>query len=418
MFKMRRNFIITRTILFNTGILLSLFVFGGIVQISGVLSITKTNFIIFLGMMVFLLISTRNFYLKDGSQYIRPLCCLSLYIVLNAFFTKAPAKYCIVYIYLFTLLPFVGVMFSEKMLGRNENTFDFTRSFFFFIAVFQIPVLFFQIMFADEISVILGRDTFNLGLIDMYFGSFFIKSDYTLTLLMNVLLVNVLWYLKIRGGIRYIFIAILFCAIAMTNSKMGLIVFFIIINIYWMDKLFQINLITLAILLPTVSVILILLVFNVDFHALYNNFFQEVNWIEHRASKGEVVPRYAVLLAFMFEKVNLWGYGLFDYYNYFSMEWKFYAGHSLWLTIYNDVGLFGVLLTLWLLWSIIHKSIRKTSEGLCYFSILVCYSFISVLFSDLGAMVIVFFFMQTFPRFLKRIEPEAIKPKKHETQFT
>jgi len=406
---MLRNFSFTQIILLNFIVLISLFLFGGLIQTIGLLSITKTNFAIFTGIVFLLFIAANKLYPLGSKDYILPLFLFGIYIVINGFLHHTTALYTVVYLYLFFMIPMVSSMFTEKLLGKSQNCFEFSKSFFYILAISQLPILLFQTFFPEIITNLISQDYLNINLIDMRYGSFFIKSDYTLTLFMNILFVNTLWHFKGEKSIRFLFIFLLFLAILMTNSKMGLIAFGVITAIYMIEQSFKFNRFSPVILSPIIAGIIVLLIVNIDFQTISNNIVYEMQKVEYKAFKGGAIPRYGVLLVLLSNKINLLGNGLFDYYNYFSMNWKFYAGHSLWLTIYNDIGIIGVGLTLWFFWGIIHTSLKKNAEGISYFFILISYSFVSVLLSDLGAMIIIFFFLYTYPRM--RSCSQLLKPK-------
>lgn len=279
----------------------------------------------------------------------------------------------------------------------------------------QIPFLLIQNIFSDAIGSFLVKTRLNISFVDLHVGSFFIKSDYTLTLFMNVLLINILWHLKVKKAVRFTLALLIFSAIFMTNSNMGLINFTIIIIAFWISKVKHFNKMITASLIAVTAGTITIVILCIDFQTLFNDLLLEVERIEYIALKGEMIPRYSGLLMLLSKKINLWGYGLMDYYNYFSLQWKFYAGHSLWLTVYNDIGLVGVGLTLWVLWSMVHKDNNRSTEGYCLFFVMVSYSFVSVLLSDLGAMVILFFFMQTFPRMLEQNQLMQIHQQEYET---
>jgi hypothetical protein len=395
---MRRNFILTQSILLNSIILLALFVVGGAAQISGLISITKTNLMIFAGIIFLLFVAANKLYPLGSKNYVLPLSFLCIYILINAFFHDSPILYCIVYIYLLLMIPMAAALFAEKLLGKNQNCFEFTKYFFYALAILQIPILFFQTVFSGTIANIASQNSLNIFSIDMQYGSFFIKSDYTLTLFMNILFANTLWRFKKKKLIHFLFILILFLAIFMTESKMGIIVFFITTFIYLVERVLKFNRFSPVFLIVVTIGIVALLIVIIDFKTIFSSLVYEMQKIEYRSFKGGAIPRYGVLLLLLSSKISFWGHGLFDYYNYFSMNWKFYAGHSLWLSIYNDIGIVGVALTIWWFWGIIHPSLKKSAEGISYFLILILYSFISSLLSDLGAMIIVFFFLYTYPR--------------------
>lgn len=395
---MPRNFIFTQTILLNSSVLLSLFFLGGIAQIFGLISITRTNFIIFAGIIFLLFVAANKLYPLGSKNYVLPLSFLFIYVLINAFFHDSSILYCIVYIYLLLMIPMAGALFAEKLLGKNPNCFEFTKYFFYVLAILQIPILFFQTVFSGTIAGIASQNSLNIFSIDVQYGSFFIKSDYTLTLFMNILFANTLWRFKKKKLIHFLFILILFLAILMTESNMGLIVFFVTTFIYLVERVLKSNRFSpLFLIVLTIGIVALLIVI-IDFNTIFNSLVYEMQKIEYQAFKGGTIPRYGVLVMLLSSKISFLGHGLFDYYNYFSMNWKFYAGHSLWLTIYNDIGIVGVALTIWWFWGIIHPSLKKNAERISYFFILILYSFISNLLSDLGAMIIVFFFLYTYPR--------------------
>lgn len=396
---MSRNFILTQTILLNSIILLSLFVFGGSVQLFGQVSITETNSVIILGIIFLQFVSPNKLYPFGNKNYLYPLSFLSIYILLNAFFHHSPVLYCIAYLYLLIAIPLIGSMFSEKLLGKNLNSFEFTKYFFYALAIIQLPILLIQNTFPEMLSSLASQNIINM--FDMQFGTFFIKSDYTLTLLMNILLANTLWQSEKKNMSYLIWICLFFLVIIMTNSKIGIIAFGLVITIYLIEKSLKSIRFSPVFLSVLIFGIIAFLIATLNIQDIIDQISYEMYVIDYRANKGLAIPRYGVISQLISSKINFCGNGIFDYYDYLSKTWKFYAGHSLWLTIYIEIGIIGVMLTFWFFWGIIHPSLKKSGEGVSYFFILVMYSFVSVLLNDLGAMIIIFFFLYTYPRMVR-----------------
>jgi len=395
---MRRNFILTQSVLLNSIILSALFVMGGATQLFSHISITKTNILISMGIVFLQFISGNKLYPFGNKNYLFPLSFLCVYILLSAFFHHSSVLYCIAYLYLLIAIPLISSMFSEKLLGKNPNCFEFTKYFFYALTIFQIPILLLQNAFPEILSSLTWQYSLNIiDTIDLQFGSFFIKSDYTLTMLMNILLANKLWQSEKKNLTCLLWILLFLLVIIMTNSKIGVLVFFVVITIYLIEKALKHIRFSPVFLSVLIVGIIVILISTLNIQSIIDQIFHEMQAIDYRANKGLQVSRYGVLSQLLSSKINFWGNGIFDYYNYFFKTWKFYAGHSLWLTVYFEIGIIGVILTLWFFWGIIHPSIKKSGEGVSYFFILVMYSFISVLLSDLGAMIIIFFFLYTYP---------------------
>ena len=172
---------------------------------------------------------------------------------------------------------------------------------------------------------------------------------------------------------------------------MSKLLFVFIWTTFLFDNIFSINKYLTIALFFSVFSIFMAIIFNVDFNEYYNTLNYEIFRVSNLAEQYKVLPRHAVVLL-LFKKGALFGNGLYDYYNYLTKEWKFYAGHSLWFSLYNDTGPLGCLLILWFYWKLFLTSAKIKLVGVVQFSLAMFYSSISFLLYDAGAMLLLTFF--------------------------
>lgn len=370
-------------------VLILLFLSGGLLQLLSIISITKTNILIAIFIIIILVyVSTIN-DLFMFSVRIWPILLYFLFLLFVSFYHNNS----IITFLSFSLsmvIPFSAFLFSKKVLCKNIYTSDLILKFFYLILIIQVPVLLIQNLYGANI---IAFSNAPISLIDFTTGTFFMKSDLTLGLFANLFLIYLLFqaHNKISKKQTIFFILLLFAIIILINSKMSKLAFVFVWSVFLVDKIFSVNKFLAIALLFSIFIAIIVTVANLDLNEYLNvlNYerFRVDNLVEHSAT----LPRYAVFLL-LFKKVSLFGNGLYDYYNYLTKEWKFYAGHSLWFSLYNDIGPLGCFLILWFYWKIFLTSAKIKLVGFAQFSLAVIYSSISFLLYDTGAMLLLTFF--------------------------
>jgi len=370
-------------------VLALLFLLGGFLQFFSIISITKTNilFVIFVSMILVYTIK-----ICDLGRFILKLFPILLYFfyIQFIFFYHNNSIITFLAFSLSAIFPLLAFLFSKKVLCKEIYTANLIIKFFCFILIVQVPVLLIQRFYGENI---IGFFNAPISTIDFNTGTFFIKSDPTLGLFANLFLVYLLFQSRtiISRKQTILFILLLFAIIILINSKMSKLMFVFVWTAFFLDNIFSINKYLAIVLSFSMFLIFIAIIANVNFSEYSSSLNYEIFRISNLAEQYKNLPRHAVILL-LFKKNALLGNGLYDYYNYLTKEWKFYAGHSLWFSLYNDTGPLGCFLILWFYWKLFLSSAKIKLVGVIHFSLAVFYSSISFLLYDAGAMLLLTFF--------------------------
>jgi len=370
-------------------VLTVLFLGGGLLQRLSIITITKTNIVIVAIIILVLVRTSKTYDLATVSVKTYPILLYFFYI-LFIFLYHQNSIVTFLAFSLSTIIPLSSFLFSKKVLCNNNSTSNSILKFFSLILIIQVPILLIQCFYGAHILSFLNIST---ALIDVRTGTFFINSDSTLGLFANLFLVYLLFQFRNRISIKktVFFILPLFAVIILINSKMSKLSFVFIWSVFLLDKIFSKNKYLAMALFFSILLVFIVMVANINLSEYSSALNYERFRINDLADQGNNLPRYAVFLLIC-KKGALFGNGLYDYYNYLTKEWKFYAGHSLWFSLYNDTGPLGCLLILWFYWKIFLASAKNKLVGLAQFTLAVLYSSISFLLYDAGAMLLLTFF--------------------------
>lgn len=370
-------------------VLAILFFLGGVLQRLSIISITKTNIIT---VAIIILVLVRISKICDLSKFSLKVYPILLYFfyILFVFLYHQNSIVTFLAFSLSTIIPLSSFLFSKKVLCKNNGTADSILKFFYLISIVQVPILLIQGFCGADIIAFLNTPT---ALIDFRTGTFFINSDSTLGLFANLFLIYLLFQSRNRISKKQtvFFILLLFAIIMLINSKMSKLAFIFVWSIFLLDKTFSANKFLAMVLLFSIFLAIIVIFANLNLNEYSDALNYERFRIDNLAEQSATLPRYAVFLLLL-KKGALFGNGLYNYYNYFTKEWKFYAGHSLWFSLYNDTGPLGCLLILWFYWKIFLASAKIKLVGFAQFSLAMFYSSISFLLYDAGAMLLLTFF--------------------------
>ena len=290
------------------------------------------------------------------------------------------------------LFPLTVFLFTRGVICDNSDAEESTITFLFTLLIIQVPVLIVQSFYFDHMSFPSG---ISVDMVDVRYGTFFMKSDATVGLFANLLLLYLMSgkWAQYKKSIMMLYFIAIFAVILLINSLLSKIAFCFIILMYAVKIYNKLDKFLAGSIFLLLIIVLIVVGVNVDFLKYYSIVSHERTAIlndiyrYHNAS----VPRYSVLLL-LFNKVPLLGNGLFDYYNYLTKEWSFFAGHSLWLSLYNDTGPIGVLLVILFYWKMFFASARNKFVGFVQFTLSVSYSMTTFLLYDVGALLLLAFF--------------------------
>lgn len=376
-------------LIFISIVLIQLYVLGGIITYFNLLTVTQLNILISIEIIFYLL-----FFRLDSFKYF-PILLLALfmYILFIGLINKNSLIYIVGY-ELFVYFPYVAILFSFFVIKRNTLTLNFVNIFFKYLIYLQVPILILQHLYSHEIA-----NFSNIPMIplDAIYGTFFIKSDSSLALFVIFFSTYILFLEQNRSRNDYLVLLFSFFIILLVNSKISVVMYLLMIITYLFTRLRTgKHLIVLAFLTLLPSLIFI---FSEQIHTFIININDLYISSITLAENGKDVNRIATILMILFDKLLILGNGLFDYYNYFTKEWKFFGGHSLMFSLYNDLGLIGLLISLAFLFSLISKTIRYKVAGGLYLLYIVLFSFFNVTFLDLGVLILFIYFSNILPNY-------------------
>lgn len=371
-------------------ILSCLFLFGGIMQFFQLISITQLAILVLLLIIIFIILFMNKKEIALLSYKIWPIFLYFFYLQFITFYHKDSLIVFLAYSLGFFFLLF-GFLFANKISSLSRGEVKYIINFFNFVIYLQAPFLLFQFFFAKQLINNFNQD---ISEIDIMFGTFFLKSDSTLGLFLNLFYIFILfqsiYFIPKRKKISLlIYIS---CIIFFLNSKMTQAVF-IIINIYYIIfNIFRLKTYLRGFILAFFIVNLIILVANVNLQNYFDLFEHErVRILNLTDRSSNYLPRHTVVFLLL-SKAKMFGNGLYDYYNYITKEWKFFAGHSLWFSLFNDAGPISCILILWAYFNIFVKIARKKGVGFLHFILAVLYSITSYLLYDISAIILLCFF--------------------------
>lgn len=376
---------IKTTFIFRYAIISLLFLIGGTIQYFSILSITKTNLLIVL--IIFSLLFTKC-TLRNIIKSSLTLWPLLLYLIFLFLVSQYHENSSIIFLAfsLSSIFPLLTFLYVQKIICENADTVNATINFFYVLLILQLPVLLLQSLYFDFAPFV---SPVGISSIDIRFGTFFMKSDSTVGLFVNLLLLySIFKNDKKKITVTVLYFLSMLTVILLIHSVLSKIVFLFILLIYLINNYLKINKLLMASIFFSLLSIAIFIIFNLDLVEYYKIIIHERSEIINEIDRFHPqVPRYAVIIM-LFNKVSLLGNGLFDYYNYLTKEWNFFAGHSLWFSLYNDTGPIGVLLIILFYWKVFLSQAKIKLLGFAHFSLAVFYSSISFLLYDIGALLL------------------------------
>lgn len=370
-------------------VLATLFLIGGVIQYFAILSITKTNLLLSCLIILILIQKTHVSNLVSDAAKLWPILLYCLLLLVVAFYHRNSITTLLAYS-LSALFPMLAFLYAKYILFENTRVVYFTIKVLKLILIIQVPVLIFQSIFG-EVLVELSRADISL-IDDINSGTFFIKSDYTIGLFANLFLSAFLFSEKKKRLTKSVIIYVLSISVIifLVNSKLSQLMFVMIIALFLLRKGFSIDKHLTSSFGAFGLFFSLIIIANIDISGGYDLIIQErfkmISEIE-RAAPGEHIPRYAVFLS-LFGKLDFLGNGLYDYYNYLTKEWKFFAGHSLWFSLYNDTGPIGCLLIILFYWKLFFSTALNKTLATVQFVLATVLSSTGFLLYDFGALIL------------------------------
>ena len=371
-------------------VFLSTFVFGGSLQLFfGVpntlityLSVIALSFFV----LFYIILKKRIIFNNTTGLFI----VFALLILMSGIINKSGFVKTSLY-FLFFLTPLSTYLFFRINFQNEYISGYLIRKIFFFIACAQLPIMIFQ-KYAYPILAELNRS--NQGIIeaDIMFGSLFLKADHALGLFLlfnifNIVINNhkkqvtkypVLMYLYLGFTILYSesnitkLILLVFTAYAIYRAiprkakSIGLVIS-VIMMFFFINKAKEIK---------AVRGEIIFMENEYNPKKSYRNFERGI------AKRPQVVISYATKIP-----AKIIGDGPYSYFDIIKGEFKLTKHFSQLIWSYADLGIIGVLLVVIILYNLIKSLYLPRYIFIPIFLIIIIYSFMTTIFSDLAIMI-------------------------------
>lgn len=366
------------------------FVFGGLVQFLGGVSITLTNVVALFFLAGYFFWGCRIGFKVDGVFLWLALVVLMFFLV-GVFNGSSSTGF---FVYFYYLLSFSLVMLCASLAVRRK---DITcRWLMRAVPVYLMVQIFFciaQRVWAQDI-VSLSRVVISVE--DTVSGTFYLASDASLAFFCTIF--NVFVFLMGRGY-RYKIVVFMITAavVFLTNSKATQFLFLgVVLCLYVRSAIEGVGRLKVFLCVFGIcggSVFIMLTV--MPLLGASQAFYSVLDDAYNTRFIGDAAHRLAPLGELLFGDLKLLGGGYLTYFDPVSKEWLYYSGFSLLYSIYIDCGIFAVLalylFVFFFVWSRLGDKYCAIILFFCFF----VFSFFNFSLTDLAAVfsfsVLVFF---------------------------
>lgn len=320
-----------------------LFYIGGILQYTGLISLTQTNILV-------LLFLFPVFLYKKTWKLIRKEFLLILFIfyvigVSNYYGSTYEKSLTYIYYILCTIIAAVsGRFYCERLIEKYgydyiKKTYLKTIKIFLLI---QVLICSLQNIFK---GLALAYAPFNIIPEDIVSGTMYLQSDASLANISQLILISV-FFLKTKITEKFIVSGLVLSIVLLGYSKAAqsvvlLIIFLLIAHESY--KKFNLNKAGLKYLLYIFFLLLFLLWCYFYMEVLMKDFINHTIYLYQKRDSWVMAERLSPVGHFFYEELKLIGDGPLTYYNPNTKEWLYNAGFSTFYSLYLDLGLIGLL---------------------------------------------------------------------------
>ncbi len=295
--------------------------------------------------------------------------------------------------FLFFLMPLSTYLFF-RINNKNDYISGYVlKKLFFLIACLQLPIMVIQ-KYSYPLLVHLNRS--NQGIIeaDIMFGSFFLKADHALGLFLLFNIFNIVLHNKNKEITKYPILMYLYFGFTILYAESNITkLVLVVFTAYSIYKLVPKKIKSLGILLAAVMFAVFInkikeirpvkneLIF---IEKEYNTKKSYRNFERGIAKRPQVIISYATKIP-----PKIIGDGPYSYFNILKGEFKLTQHFSQIIWTYADLGIIGIILFIILLFSLIKSLILPQYMIVVIFSIMMIYSFMTTIFSDIAIMITV-----------------------------
>jgi hypothetical protein len=379
------------------------FVFGGLLQL--LLGIPNTLLTyISIGILFFYLIF--YFYSKKlviVNKTVLIFVLFAIVIVLSGIINATKPIKVAIYL-LYALLPLSVYLFFRINSKENYLSKLFINKLFFYIACIQLPIMLIQRV-AYPILLKINNSGQDIIEADIMFGSFFVKADHSLGFFMLFNVFNLVLNNKFKEITKYplLMFAYFGLTILLSESNITKLIFsvFTAYSIYvatpkkikvlatFFIVLFSIVAVSFLKNTKPVEAELVFIEKEYNPRKSYSNFERGI------AKRPQVIIVYLTKIP-----IKIVGDGPYSYFNILKGKFTKTKHFSQIIWTYADLGIIGFIIFLMTLRTLVKRLNLERRMALFFFMILIVYSFMTTMYSDIAIMII---FLSLMPMDKKRI---------------
>lgn len=369
--------------------LLLIYGVGWVLQFFGLLSLTETSLIVLLffacaGFSV----RSEKFFVVDKNNFL--LLVLFLYFMVVGFVNKSSLSGYFVYVYYFLSIYF-AVNSGRWLLGGSR--FD-NEAVFKVISIFgcgQIFLEIIQISFSESIALFSKVPLIPL---DVVSGSFFLKSDSSLSYFF--ILSSIAGFALLQNfWLKLVVLSVSCVVVFLANSKAAQGVFLFIAVMLLIAEGFNVLkngrqvMYGFAFVTGVLCFLLLFEFFADAISAVFDLLFGAFGTVD----RVDGAHRLAPIGEALYGDTSFFGFGLLAYYDPLEKIWRYYSGHSLLYSFYFDGGVLAVLLLIFYWFRLVLSQVKDFFYSFLYFLVVLACSLFNFIFTDLGVLFILGFFL-------------------------
>lgn len=366
-----------------------LYALGGTLQLFGFLSITETNVIVLL-----LLVSWLSAYRMpvDAVSHGMLLAFL-LYAWCVGVFLGDPASALAVYGYYVLCLM---ISFSAAQLLADKTPAGPAGLAVFRIAIgllcLEAVVVVLQNIYVEDLRAASG---FLIGAVDMIFGTFYMQSDSTLSMV-SVLLLIASFSLRASIGVRALILALAWVVVLSCNSKAAQLYLAMVspalvgVALCEYFSVRRVVIVVTGLLALAILLVLGLELFSTNIDVFLEKVRRGYAYRYHGHQAHRLAPMWEMLQG---GNVPWHGLGLLTYYNPLSKEWLYDAGLSMYYSLYMDLGIVGLLFLGVYFVLMVFRFVNNVLYAAMYLGALLAFTAFNFAISDIGFFLVFFYLL-------------------------
>lgn len=312
-------------------------------------------------------------------------------MVLSSLVNNTKVLKTIIY-FIFILIPLGAYLFFKVNQKENYVSQTSISRIYLFISLIQLPIILLQRYGAYDILIGFNRSSQSIASFDFMFGSFFLKADHALGFFLIFNIINLIENNKNKNITKYgaLVITYLSITILLTESnisKLILILLFLYISYVKFPKRIKI-----------LSIFFMMTISYIAFNSFKNikAFDREIYFIKKEYNqkkslgnfKRGIAKRPQVVITYLTSlPVKYLGEGPYSYFNVLTGKFTLTEHFSQIIWTYADLGIFGLILFLLILYNLVLNLGLDPSMNFLVFSIVLVYSFMTNIFSDLAITI-------------------------------